>query len=157
MDPQRYLIAKIEPEMNETGRFPWLKFISETSMLKVESYPALLIEDEKPYGTEDMAGDGTYMTRVGEYTISLIVATDNLKDMTRENYRAAKKLAVGYVEELQGFIAECWHASASLEEDGVTVTVVTLSIGKADLGWLEIDSQPALVMQMPVEAKYVIS
>lgn len=157
MDPQRYIIAKIEPEMNETGRFPWLKFISETSLLPVADYPALLVEDEKPFGTDGVFGDGSPALKTGEYIMSLIVKTLNLKDMTRSDYRGAKNETVKRIEELQNFLAEEITLNPVFEEDGNKVHIAGLLFEESELGFVEVDSTPALILQVPVKTKYIIS
>jgi len=157
MDPQRYIVEKIEAEMTEIGEFSWLKFISETSMLAVENYPALLVEDDKPYGTENMMGDGVNVTRIGEYIISLIVPIPNLKDMTRDDYKASKKLAIKYIEQVESFICSKWKENASITEEEVTMSIIGLGFEKAEMGFVEIDSQPQLILQMPVTARYILS
>lgn len=157
MDPQRYIIAKIEPEMNETGRFPWLKHISETSLLPVEDYPALLVEDEKPYGVDGTFADSSPLVKTGGYIMSLIVKTKNLKSMTRGDYREAKAETINRIEELQNFIAEEITANPVYEEDGKKVHVAGLMFEESELGFVEIDSVPALILQVPVKTKYIIS
>ncbi len=157
MDPQRYIISLVEAEMNETGEMPWLKFISETSLLPVEDYPALLVEDVKPYGTDNEAGDGTMLTRTGDYMISLIIQIPNLKDMKREDYRKSKTEAVKRIEEIEIFLCRKWKENNSLVEDEKTVIISGMNFEKAELGFIEIDSRPALILQMPVTAGYIIN
>lgn len=157
MDPQKYIIDKIEPEMNETGLFPWLKYISETSLLKVEDYPALLIEDDKPLGSEGVYGDGSAMLLTGDYIMSLFVATKNLKTMTRADYKESKALVIKYMNELQEHIANCITADPTITDESGSCNVAGLSFEAAELGWVEIDSQPAIVLQVPVKTKYILS
>ncbi|HMQ98218.1 MAG TPA: hypothetical protein PKE39_04270 [Ignavibacteria bacterium] len=156
MDPQRYIIAKIEPEMEEPNSFNWLKHISETSLLTVENYPALLVEDDKPYGTSGSFGDGTHLQKNGEYMMSLIIKTENLKDMKRADYRAAKAEIMSRMDEIQNYIAACVTAAPKFEEDGKAVMIAGMSFEPGDLNFVEIDSTPALMLTVPVKAVYFL-
>lgn len=157
MDAQDFIIGKIEPEMNETGLLPWLKHITETSLIDIpaDSYPALLVEDDEPLGLEGTFGDGGFMSKRGTYNMALIVETKQLNTMERADYRTAKREISKYAMEIQQFLFDAFKADASYTSDDERVTLIGLGVNKGPLDFVDINGTACLMLVMRVDAKWV--
>lgn len=157
MDAQDYIIGRIEPEMNETGKLGWLKHITETSLidLPADSYPALIVEDDEPLGLEGTFGDGGYINKRGSYNMALIVETKQLNKMERADYRQAKRELAKRAEELQQFLFEAFVADPRYTSDDESVTLIGLGVNKGPLDFVDINGTACLMLMMRVDAKWM--
>jgi hypothetical protein len=145
MDGQKFIIDAIEPLMLPGEQLEWLKYISETSLLKVEDYPALIVEMAGDK-IESVSDDGNPNQESDRVTMALVISLANLNALTRASFKTKAAEIDARFTELQAVLLNAWNTSPKVSEKQIS----GFEIGEGTIDIILIDGDPKIVKQADI-------
>ena len=91
MQGQALILAAIKSEMKEDGKLKYIKYLSQTSLLKIADYPAVLVEnDPDTFNNIETGPTGLPLLNAEKIFVTVMLNRDNPNKLTDDSYSLSK-------------------------------------------------------------------